>query len=175
MTEVKQEDTSVSLEIKPTEFGTSGGDHWCCGCIPLRAGVVMIAVQDLWWMIAKLKGIIMKQNENEEEEDINTRYDLIPYIIIYFIACCFGIIGALNEYKNMMLCFRISYYAASVVLLITTAANTVTMIVMPAFIELSILITIILVALLLIGLRIYFMCKVKTYYFLLVKHKRMAV
>ena len=77
----------------------------CCGCIPLHAGVVIIAVLELMVAIQTIQ-LAMWIKDRMEDHNNSIGFQLQIFPVLYFIVCCFGIIGALNEYKGMIGIFR---------------------------------------------------------------------
>ena len=157
----------ISLETQPKYVNEESRKYECCGCIPLHAGVVIIAVLELLLAVICIRGVlnirrlIMEQGMVMDDGNHNNiSLQWLIFLVLYFIACCFGIIGALNEYKGMIGVFRPCYICGGILfpfLLVALLSAAGVVLVLEGFDAFIWFIVV-------IAVRIYFTRMVKKYY-----------
>ena len=155
----------LSLKTQSKYVNEETRKYACCGCIPLHeglviplhAGVVIIAVLELMLAVGSIRFVFwIKERIVDDGMDMddgnNISLQLLIFPVLYLIACCFGIIGALNEYKRMIGVFRSCYICGGIIF---ACPLIITLCIVPgAWIWLIIT----------MALRIYFTRVIKKYY-----------
>ncbi|EIE83540.1 hypothetical protein RO3G_08245 [Rhizopus delemar RA 99-880] len=106
------------------------GQYKCCCCIPIRAGVLIIALLSAAFYVAitvLLSLAIPKFNESESAFSTpavkGVHYTSIAITVIFAFCSLFGVIGSITQHRKMIAAFKLAYWTSSLLeLLISIAA-----------------------------------------------------
>ncbi|KAI8047828.1 uncharacterized protein B0P05DRAFT_565210 [Gilbertella persicaria] len=100
----------------------------CCFCIPLRVGVTTIAIVSSLFYIAILSWLLVDRNviytlPQETLSSASAIFWILIAMISLFAACSlFGVLGGLTQNKTMINIFRYLYWTVTILLLISSTA-----------------------------------------------------
>ncbi|CEP12753.1 hypothetical protein [Parasitella parasitica] len=107
------------------------GQYKCCCCIPVRAGVLIIALISAALYIFSTVALFMsKPSTGVTYEDVEVDmkvvngiyYTSIAVSIIFALASLFGVLGSVTQHRKMIAIFKISYWFVAILQFIVTIA-----------------------------------------------------
>ncbi|GAN02791.1 hypothetical protein MAM1_0028c02238 [Mucor ambiguus] len=107
------------------------GQYKCCCCIPVRAGVLIIALLSAALYIASTVGLFLSKPSSGvtyEGVEVDMRlvngiyYTSIAVSIIFALASLFGVLGSVTQHRKMIAIFKVSYWFVAILQFIVTIA-----------------------------------------------------
>ncbi|CAO3650697.1 unnamed protein product [Mucor fragilis] len=107
------------------------GQYKCCCCVPVRAGVLIIALLSAALYIASTVGLFMSKPSSGvtyEDVEIDMRivngiyYTSIAVSIIFALASLFGVLGSVTQHRKMIATFKVAYWFVAILQFIVTVA-----------------------------------------------------
>ncbi|KAI8647077.1 hypothetical protein BD408DRAFT_358683 [Parasitella parasitica] len=107
------------------------GQYKCCCCIPVRAGVLIIALISAALYIFSTVALFMSKPSTGvtyEDVEIDMKvvnaiyYTSIAVSIIFALASLFGVLGSVTQHRKMIAIFKISYWFVTILQFIVTIA-----------------------------------------------------
>ncbi|KAG2201476.1 hypothetical protein INT46_000638 [Mucor plumbeus] len=107
------------------------GQYKCCCCIPVRAGVLIIALLSAALYIALTVGLFMSKPSSGltyDDVEIDMKivngiyYTSIAVAILFALASLFGVLGSVTQHRKMIAIFKISYWFVAILQFIVTVA-----------------------------------------------------
>ncbi|KAI9362176.1 hypothetical protein BD770DRAFT_382103 [Pilaira anomala] len=110
------------------------GQYKCCCCIPVRAGVLIIALLSAAAYIATTVSLFLAKADGNraylETPDITYNmnavngvfYTAIAFSIIFAIASLFGVVGSITQHRRMISMFKGVYWFVVIMQFILTMA-----------------------------------------------------
>ncbi|KAI8078833.1 uncharacterized protein BX664DRAFT_342823 [Halteromyces radiatus] len=97
-------------------------NNTCCCCIPIRAGVLIIATLSALFYIATLVCLLVGKgsllNPEYSERIIIGYWILFGLSILYTLSSIFGIVGGLAKNRGMTNIFKVLYWLMAILMLI---------------------------------------------------------
>ncbi|ORX50450.1 hypothetical protein DM01DRAFT_1384721 [Hesseltinella vesiculosa] len=96
----------------------------CCCCIPVRAGVLVIAGVSSAIYLASFVSLMIHRNTYLTLGDQGGAafWVTAAVLIIYSLSSIFGVVGAIVKNRNMINFFRVLYWVMAIITLIVTFA-----------------------------------------------------
>ncbi|KAI9487782.1 MAG: hypothetical protein EXX96DRAFT_554634 [Benjaminiella poitrasii] len=110
------------------------GQYKCCCCIPIRAGVLIIALLSAAVYIGSTVCLFLsKPGTGVTYNDVEISYQVfngiyytsIAVSIIFALASLFGVLGCITQHRKMIAIFKVSYWTVAILQLIVTIAAIV--------------------------------------------------
>ncbi|CAO0791129.1 unnamed protein product [Mucor circinelloides] len=107
------------------------GQYKCCCCIPVRAGVLIIALLSAALYIASTVGLFMSKPTSGityDNVEIDMRvvngiyYTSIAVSIVFALASLFGVLGSVTQHRKMIAIFKVAYWFVTILQFIVTIA-----------------------------------------------------
>ncbi|KAF1799586.1 hypothetical protein V8B55DRAFT_1539812 [Mucor lusitanicus] len=107
------------------------GQYKCCCCVPVRAGVLIIALLSAALYIASTVGLFMSKPSSGvtyEGAEIDMKvvngiyYTAIGVSIVFALASLFGVLGSVTQHRKMIAIFKVSYWFVAILQFIVTIA-----------------------------------------------------
>ncbi|KAL7321812.1 hypothetical protein PS15m_001542 [Mucor circinelloides] len=107
------------------------GQYKCCCCIPVRAGVLIIALLSAALYIASTVGLFMSKptsgvtydNVEIDMKVVNgIYYTSIAVSIVFALASLFGVLGSVTQHRKMIAIFKVAYWFVTILQFIVTIA-----------------------------------------------------
>ncbi|CAO3686871.1 unnamed protein product [Rhizopus stolonifer] len=108
------------------------GQYKCCCCVPIRAGVLIIALLSAAFYIAITVLLCLAiPSFNESGGAYSTpavkgvHYASIAITVIFAFCALFGVIGSITQHRKMIAAFKLAYWSASLLELLMSIAAIV--------------------------------------------------
>ncbi|KAI8078138.1 uncharacterized protein B0P05DRAFT_542646 [Gilbertella persicaria] len=110
------------------------GHYKCCCCVPLRAGILIIALISSAVYIASTVGLFMSRSTGVSVYDgynVNSvtftavHYTTIAVSIIFALASLFGVVGSITQHRKMIAVFKLAYWTVATLQFIVSIASII--------------------------------------------------
>ncbi|KAI8079353.1 hypothetical protein BDF21DRAFT_419939 [Thamnidium elegans] len=110
------------------------GQYKCCCCIPVRAGVLIIALLSAAIYIMSTVGLFLVKANDDQSYLNNTDftynmtavngvfYTTVAVTILFSLASLFGVIGSITQHRKMIVMFKMVYWFVVILQFIVTVA-----------------------------------------------------
>ncbi|KAI9277844.1 hypothetical protein BY458DRAFT_504206 [Sporodiniella umbellata] len=108
------------------------GQYKCCCCVPIRAGVLIIALLSAAFYVAITVLLCLAiPSFNESGGAYSTpamkgvHYTSIAVTVIFTFCSLFGVVGSITQHRKMIAAFKAAYWTASLLELLISIASIV--------------------------------------------------
>ncbi|ORE04608.1 hypothetical protein BCV72DRAFT_263832 [Rhizopus microsporus var. microsporus] len=105
------------------------GQYKCCCCVPVRAGVLMIALISAAFYIAVTVGLCLDIPRLNEDDGAyvtpamrGVHYTSIAFSVIFAFCSLFGVIGSITQHRKMVATFKLAYWTSALIAAILSIA-----------------------------------------------------
>ncbi|KAG1461170.1 hypothetical protein G6F56_005786 [Rhizopus delemar] len=105
------------------------GNYKCCCCIPVRAGVLIIALLSAAFYVAVTVGLCLAIPKFNESGGMyvtpamkGVHYASIAITVIFAFCALFGVIGSITQHRKMISAFKLAYWTSVLIELVISIA-----------------------------------------------------
>ncbi|KAI9252162.1 hypothetical protein BY458DRAFT_443821 [Sporodiniella umbellata] len=105
------------------------GHYKCCCCIPVRAGVLIIALLSSIFYIITTVGLCLSVSRFKEAGGMYTTpamegalYASIAIAVIFSVCALFGVVGSITQHRKMISAFKLAYWTSSLIVMLVSLA-----------------------------------------------------
>ncbi|KAG0745124.1 hypothetical protein G6F57_003406 [Rhizopus arrhizus] len=105
------------------------GNYKCCCCVPVRAGVLFIALLSAAFYVAVTVGLCLMIPKFDEVGGMyitpamrGVHYASIAVTVIFAFCALFGIVGSITQHRKMISAFKLAYWTSSLIVLVISIA-----------------------------------------------------
>ncbi|KAI9022939.1 hypothetical protein CLU79DRAFT_749591 [Phycomyces nitens] len=105
-----------------------GSNKSCCCCVPLRAGVMVIAIVSSAFYISSLVYLLIRRSDMfaKHPDSLNTLTPIfwtgVAVVSVYSISSILGVFGTISQNRAMTAIFRVLYWIMAILILIVSIA-----------------------------------------------------
>ncbi|KAL0095874.1 hypothetical protein J3Q64DRAFT_1709026 [Phycomyces blakesleeanus] len=112
-----------------------GSSKSCCCCIPLRAGVMVIAIVSSAFYISSLVYLLIRRSDMfaKHPDSLNFLTPIfwtsVAVVSVYSISSILGVFGSISQNRAMTAVFRVLYWIMAILILVVSVAGWVLLLV----------------------------------------------